>query len=95
MKIYLLSLGAGILVGVVYAFLNVRSPAPPVIALVGLLGILIGEQSIPLIKRLMSTDPVTTSWIKEECAPHILGSLPGREALNCTDKSEDQKSKNS
>ena len=44
MKPYLLSLAAGLLVGIVYALLNVRSPAPPVIALVGLLGILVGEQ---------------------------------------------------
>jgi XapX domain-containing protein len=28
MKVYLLSLGAGVLVGIVYALLNVRSPAP-------------------------------------------------------------------
>ena len=41
MKVYLLSLGAGLLVGIVYSLLNVRSPAPPVIALVGLLGILV------------------------------------------------------
>jgi XapX domain-containing protein len=43
MKPYLISLGAGVLVGVIYALLGVRSPAPPVIALVGLGGILIGE----------------------------------------------------
>ncbi len=30
MKPYLLSLGAGLLVGIVYGLLNVRSPAPPV-----------------------------------------------------------------
>src|SRR5882672_11097250 len=41
MRIYLLSLGAGLLVGIVYSLLNVRSPAPPVVALVGLLGILV------------------------------------------------------
>ena len=39
MKVYLVSLGLGLLVGVIYALFNVRSPAPPVIALVGLLGI--------------------------------------------------------
>jgi len=39
MKTYLLSAGAGILVGVIYSLLNVRSPAPPLVALVGLLGI--------------------------------------------------------
>lgn len=52
MRVYLLSLGAGLLVGVLYSVLNVRSPAPPVVALVGLLGILVGEQIIPLAKTL-------------------------------------------
>jgi len=32
MRVYLLSLGAGLLVGIVYSVLNVRSPAPPVVA---------------------------------------------------------------
>ena len=76
MKPYLLSLGAGILVGIVYSLINVRSPAPPVIALVGLLGILAGEQIVPLAKRLISDQPVTTGWLKKECAPHVLGTLP-------------------
>lgn len=53
MKPYLVSLGVGVLVGVIYALMNVRSPAPPVIALAGLLGILIGEQAVPLAKRLI------------------------------------------
>lgn len=38
----LISLGAGMLIGLLYALLKVRSPAPPAIALVGLLGMLIG-----------------------------------------------------
>jgi XapX domain-containing protein len=46
MRAYLLSLGAGLLVGIVYSLLNVRSPAPPVLALVVLFGILIGEQTM-------------------------------------------------
>jgi len=86
MKPYLLSLGAGLLVGIVYSLMNVRSPAPPVIALVGLLGILAGEQIVPLAKRLFSDQPVTTGWLKQECAPHVLGSLPVAES-----KSEDKK----
>ncbi len=53
MKIYLVSLGAGLLVGVIYSLLQVRSPAPPLVALVGLLGILAGEQVLPLGKQLM------------------------------------------
>ena len=53
MRVYLLSLGAGLMVGVVYYLLNVRSPAPPLVALVGLLGILVGEQIIPVAKLLI------------------------------------------
>ena len=37
MKPYVLSLALGLLVGVIYALFQVRSPAPPVIALVGLI----------------------------------------------------------
>jgi XapX domain-containing protein len=77
MKMYLLSLGAGILVGVIYAVLNVRSPAPPIIALVGLLGILLGEQAVPLVKRILSPEPVNAAWLKQECGQHLFGELPG------------------
>jgi XapX domain-containing protein len=78
MKMYVLSLAVGLLVGVIYGVLNVRSPAPPVIALVGLLGILVGEQVVPLAKRVMSSKPVSKAWAKEQCVPHIFGQLPGR-----------------
>lgn len=43
---YLLSLGAGLAVGVAYGLVGVKSPAPPVIALVGLLGMLMGEMAV-------------------------------------------------
>ena len=43
LKPYLISLAIGLMVGVIYALLNTRSPAPPIIALLGLLGMLIGE----------------------------------------------------
>ncbi|MDH2066976.1 DUF1427 family protein [Pantoea sp. GD03673] len=36
------SLAAGVLIGLLYGLLRVRSPAPPAIALVGLLGMLLG-----------------------------------------------------
>jgi XapX domain-containing protein len=80
MKIYVLSLSVGLLVGVIYGVLNVRSPAPPVIALVGLLGILLGEQLVPLAKRVVSNQSVSTSWVREQCVPHIFGQLPGKAA---------------
>lgn len=75
MKIYLLSLGAGLLVGIVYSLVNVRSPAPPVIALVGLLGILVGEQILPLSKSLWTKEPAAISWI-HQIKPHVFGHLP-------------------
>ena len=58
MKAYALSLGIGVLVGVIYALFQVRSPAPPVIALIGLLGILIGEQLPPLLKQAREREPM-------------------------------------
>ncbi len=51
---YLISLAAGLLVGVIYNLLDVRSPAPPAIALVGLLGMLAGEQLLPFGRQLIS-----------------------------------------
>ena len=80
MKIYVLSFAVGLLVGAIYGVLNVRSPAPPVVALIGLLGILLGEQLVPLAKRLASREPVSTAWAREQCAPHIFGQLPGKGA---------------
>ena len=53
MKPYMISLVVGLLVGSIYGFLNVKSPAPPMIALVGLLGILLGEQAVPLAGQLL------------------------------------------
>jgi XapX domain-containing protein len=76
MKVYLLSLGAGLLVGVIYALLQVRSPAPPAIALLGLLGMLVGEQLVPLAKRALSGEPVSVAWFQRECTPKITGVLP-------------------
>ncbi|MFC4527320.1 XapX domain-containing protein [Dyella halodurans] len=76
MKPYLLSLAAGLLVGVIYSLVNVRSPAPPVIALVGLLGILIGEQVPPLLKNLWHREIAATNWIREQVKPHVFGELP-------------------
>jgi XapX domain-containing protein len=75
LKVYLLSLGAGLLAGIIYSLINVRSPAPPVVALVGLLGILIGEQIPPLIKSFWQNEPPTQSWL-HQVRPHVFGHLP-------------------
>ena len=81
MKMYLLSLGAGILVGVIYSLLNVRSPAPPVVALVGLLGILIGEQIIPVGKQLLTGSEFFAACTRTQAISHVFGQLPGRQEV--------------
>ena len=77
MKPYLLSLAVGLLVGVIYALFDVRSPAPPVIALVGLLGILAGEQIPPLVRQWLQRDTHQASWIEQKVRPHMFGQMPG------------------
>ena len=44
MKALLISFAVGTLVRILYGVIRVKSPAPPIIALVGLLGIVLGEQ---------------------------------------------------
>ena len=76
MKAYLLSLGAGLVVGIVYSLMGVRSPAPPVIALIGLLGILLGEQVVPVLQRILAGGSIA-QLVRTDCATHVLGELPG------------------
>jgi XapX domain-containing protein len=45
MKALLISFAVGLLVGVLYGVIRVKSPAPPIIALLGLLGMVLGEQA--------------------------------------------------
>jgi XapX domain-containing protein len=80
MKAYLLSLSAGVLVGVVYSLLSVRSPAPPVVALIGLLGILIGEQVIPVGRQVLTGSGFDMVWRQSDCTQHLFGTPPGRQA---------------
>lgn len=75
MKPCLLSLGAGLVVGIVYSLLGVKSPAPPVIALVGLLGILVGEQVVPIARRIVGGQPAAAA-VRAACAEPVLGRLP-------------------
>jgi XapX domain-containing protein len=73
MKIYLVSLAVGMLAGILYGLLQVRSPAPPAIALIGLLGMLVGEQVVPAMQRLIAGEPVTVAWFRSECVARISG----------------------
>jgi XapX domain-containing protein len=87
-KPYVLSMAAGVLVGVVYALLRVRSPAPPVIALVGLLGILLGEQVPPLVRHVVSPDSSPVAWLRSQVKPHLFGQLPCGTHTNPRDRAD-------
>ncbi len=53
---YIGSAVLGLIVGAFYALVNVRSPAPPPVALVGLLAIFVGQQVMtPVIARFRTT----------------------------------------
>ena len=80
MKASLLSFGAGLVVGVVYSLLGVRSPAPPVVALIGLLGILLGEQIVPVGRQMIAGTSIRAAWQQMRCGQHVFGAMPGRDA---------------
>jgi XapX domain-containing protein len=53
MKTYLFSFLLGCAVGVFYALCRVKSPAPPIVALLGLLGMVLGESGYAWIKTFV------------------------------------------
>jgi len=63
---------------VIYSLLNVRSPAPPLVALVGLLGILLGEQVIPVGNQMLTGSAFANAWRQARCTLHVCGTLPDR-----------------
>ena len=58
MKNYIISLIVGFGVGLLYALLRVKSPAPPLVALAGLLGMVAGEAMLP--------------WLRDHLLPFLL-----------------------
>ncbi|MCX5575110.1 DUF1427 family protein [Enterobacter sp. E-TC7] len=64
----LISLAAGVLIGLMYAVLKVRSPAPPALALIGLLGMLAGEKATRHLLSRDGTPPpqVTVPQVKSQ-----------------------------
>ena len=44
----------------------------------GLLGILVGEQIVPVARHLLNGDSLRTAIGLADCSDHILGRLPGR-----------------
>ncbi len=80
MRAYVLSLGTGLLIGVIYQLLGVRSPAPPLVALLGLLGILLGEQVVPASQQLLRGTSFGGARNETRAADPAPGRLPGRPA---------------
>jgi XapX domain-containing protein len=61
MKVLLISFVVGLIVGAFYGLIRVKSPAPPIVALLGLLGMVLGEQfgSWILTKKISQTHAVS------------------------------------
>jgi XapX domain-containing protein len=57
---YIVSLGVGLGIGVIYALIDVRSPAPPLVALVGLLGMVLAEQAVLRMRGGPVSSPTTS-----------------------------------
>ncbi len=81
MQAYLTSLAVGLFVGGLYGLIGVRSPAPPTLALVGLLGILLGERAVPLIKYAIQAPPaVLIQDVRARVCGRVPVSLPNKDA---------------
>ena len=70
MTSYLVSLLMGLAVGVAYGLVQVRSPAPPMIALIGLFGMVVGQQAVDMTKHHFAPSAHTSS-------KHDVGSAKG------------------
>jgi XapX domain-containing protein len=73
---YVVSLLMGLAVGIAYGLVQVHSPAPPMIALIGLFGMVVGEQAVDLAKRHF-VRPAQTSLQHEVGGAHA-SLRPGR-----------------
>ena len=77
MRSYLASLILGVAVGVIYGLVKVRSPAPPAIALLGLLGMLAGEQAVSLVRSHMFKSGVQLSVSRDRGGAAIADDVRG------------------
>lgn len=66
---YLVSLLMGLAVGGAYSLVQVRSPAPPMIALVGLFGMVLGQHAVDLAKHRF-VRPAQTSLQDDVAVDH-------------------------
>jgi XapX domain-containing protein len=69
MKVLFISFAVGLFVGILYGVIRVKSPAPPIVALLGLLGMVLGEQmgSWILAKRITLTHSASVCLVAKHC----------------------------
>jgi XapX domain-containing protein len=65
-----LSLVVGLGVGVLYGLLRVKSPAPPIIALLGLLGMVLGEHLVVWRMQTKKVDVARAASVRLVGEPH-------------------------
>ncbi len=73
---YVISLGVGFAVGLLYWLLKVQSPAPPLIALAGLLGMVLGEHAIPVVKAQLFAQALTVQVVEQMRGTSVPKSAP-------------------
>ena len=79
MKILFLSFIVGLGVGVLYGLIRVKSPAPPIVALLGLLGMVIGEQfGVWIHTKKLDVSRAASVCLVGERYDHRLDSPPSR-----------------
>ena len=83
MKVLFVSFAVGLFVGVLYGVIRVKSPAPPIVALLGLLGMVFGEQlgGWILVKKVDITQAASACltakhWDSQEATKPMLEAKP-------------------
>jgi XapX domain-containing protein len=76
MRPYLASVILGVAVGVVYGLVKVRSPAPPAIALLGMLA---GEQAVSLVRSHVFKGAVQLSVSRDRGEAATADNIRGTE----------------
>jgi XapX domain-containing protein len=83
MKVMFLSFAVGLGVGALYGLIRVKSPAPPIVALLGLLGMVMGEQlgGWMLTKNVSLTHAASVClvgkhWDQQAKAPYAVSIPP-------------------
>jgi XapX domain-containing protein len=71
MKVLFISFVVGLVVGIAYGVIRVKSPAPPIVALLGLLGMVLGEQAGGwlLTKKIQATNVASAHIVAENKDP--------------------------